>query len=92
MSRDVLRYYLSRNDKALDIVRFEEGSEEWLDGHRFVIPPTAPPAFRPAEMVEEVTEAARMIGVPPGNRLSVVSVAWKSRRWPLGFRREGTAM
>lgn len=77
MTRDVLRYYLSRNDKALDIVRFEEGSEEWLGGHRFVIPPTAPPAFRPAEMVEEVTDAARMIGVPPGNRLSVVSVAWK---------------
>jgi hypothetical protein len=42
MTRDVLRYYLSRNDKALDIVRVEEGAEEWLGDHRFVIPPTAP--------------------------------------------------
>jgi 4-amino-4-deoxy-L-arabinose transferase-like glycosyltransferase len=92
MTRDVLRYYLSRNDRALDIVGFEEGSGEWLGGHRFVIPPTAPPAFRPAEMVEQVTEAARMIGVPPGNRLSVVSVAWKepslASRLPAGGDRE----
>jgi hypothetical protein len=92
MTRDVLRYYLSRNDKALDIVRFEEGSEEWLGDHRFVIPPTAPPAFRPAEMVEEVTEAARTIGVPPGDPLCVVSVAWKepslASRLPAGGDRD----
>jgi hypothetical protein len=92
MTRDVLRYYLSRNDKALDIVRFEEGPEEWLGGHRFVIPPTAPRAFRPAEMVEEVTEAARMIGVPSGDPLCVVSVAWKepslASRLPAGGDRD----
>ena len=92
MTRDVLRYYLSRNDDALDVVRFGEGSEEWLGGHRFVIPPTAPPAFRPAKMVEDVTEAARMIGVPPGNRLCVFSVAWKepslASRLPAGGNRD----
>ena len=92
MTRDVLRYYLSRNDKALDVVRFEEGSEEWLGGHRFIVPPTAPPAFRPAEMVEEVTEVARTIGVPPGDPLCVVSVAWKepslASRLPAGGDRD----
>jgi hypothetical protein len=77
MTRDVLRYYLSRNDKAFDLGRFKEGSEEWLGGHRFVIPHTAPPAFRPADVVDEITEAARMIGVPSGDPLRVVSVAWK---------------
>jgi len=92
MTRDVLRYDLSRNDKALDVVRFEEGSEEWLGGHRFIVPPTAPPAFRPAEMVEEVTEVARTIGVPPGDPLCVVSVAWKepslASRLPAGGDRD----
>ncbi len=92
MTRDVLRYYLSRNDKALDTVRFEEGAEEWLGGHRFVIPSTAPPAFRPTEMVEEVTEAARTIGVPSGDPLCVVSVAWKepslASRLPAGGDRD----
>ena len=76
MTRDVLRYYLSRNDRALDIA-FEEGPEEWLGGHRIVIPSTAPQAFRPADAIEEVTDAARMIGVPPRDPLRVVSVAWK---------------
>jgi hypothetical protein len=92
MTRDVLRYYLSRNDKALDVVRFEEGSEEWLGGYRLVVPPAAPPAFRPAEMFEEVTEAARTIGMPPGDPLCVVSVAWKepslASRLPVGGDRE----
>jgi hypothetical protein len=92
MTRDVLRYYLSRNDKAFDIERLEEGSEQWLGGHRFVIPPTAPPAFRPADVVEEVTEAARMIGVPSGDPLRVVSVAWKesslASRLPVGGDRD----
>jgi len=93
MTRDVLRYYFSRNDKALDIMRFEEGSEEWLGGHRLIVPPTAPPAFRPAEMVEEVTQAARTIGVPPGDPLCVVSVVWKEQslasRLPTGGGRDG---
>jgi hypothetical protein len=92
MTRDVLRYYLSRNDKAFDILRFEEGSEEWLGGHRFVIPPTAPPAFCPADVVEEVTVAARKIGVPSGDPLRVVSIAWKesslASRLPVGGDRD----
>jgi hypothetical protein len=76
MTRDVLRYYLSRNDRTLDLA-FEEGPEEWLGGHRVVIPSTAPQAFRPVDAIKEVTEAARMIAVPPGDPLHVVSVAWK---------------
>ena len=92
MTRDVLRYYLSGNDRALDIVPIEEGSEEWLGGHRLIVPPTAPPAFRPAEMVEEVTQEARTIGVPTSDPLCVVSVAWKepslASRLPAGADRD----
>jgi hypothetical protein len=43
-------------------------------------------------MVEEVTEAARTIGVPSGDPLCVVSVAWKepslASRLPAGGDRD----
>ncbi len=78
MTRDVLRYYLARNDTTLDTLRSEEGGEEWLGGYRIVIPRGGSViAFRPANVVEEVTESARALGVPPGDPLWVVSAAWK---------------
>ena len=86
----MVRYYLSRNDRALDIA-FEEGPEEWLGGHRIVIPSTAPQAFRPIDAVEEVTDAARMIGVPPGDPLLWFPSPGRSRHWRLGFHQEKTA-
>ena len=77
MTRDVLRYYLSRNDRALDIA-FEEGPEG-IPRRPLVSSSLRQlsQAFRPADAIEEVTDAARMIGVPPRDPLRVVSVAWK---------------
>ncbi len=77
MTRDVLRYYLARNDTALDVVRPEEGVEEWLGGYHIVIPRTPSLDFLPAEVIEEVKETAPAVGVPPGDPLWVMSVAWK---------------
>jgi hypothetical protein len=43
-------------------------------------------------MIKEVSEAARMIGVSPGSRVSVISVAWKepslASRLPAGGDRD----
>ena len=85
MTRDVLRYYLARNDTALDVVRPEEGVEEWLGGYHIVIPRTPSLDFLPAEVIEEVKETAPAVGVPPGDPLWVMSVAWKEPSLARGF-------
>jgi hypothetical protein len=73
-------------------LRSEEGVEEWLGGYRVVIPRTPSLVFHPAEVVEEVTESARALGVPPGDPLWVVSAAWKepslASRLPAGRDRD----
>jgi len=77
-TRDVLRYYLARNDTRLDTLRSEAGDEESLGGYRVVVPRMASMMpFRPDEVVEQVTASARSLGVPPGDPLWVVSAAWK---------------
>jgi len=77
MTRDVLRYYLARNDTTLDRLRSEGGGDEWLGGYLVVVPRRPSLAFRPAEMVEEVTASARALDVPARDPLWVVSAAWK---------------
>jgi hypothetical protein len=72
----VLRYYLARNETSLDTVRYEAGVEEPLGGYRVVVTRKSLWAFRPDEALEQVTESARALGVPPGDPLWVVSVAW----------------
>jgi hypothetical protein len=90
-TREVLRYYLARNDPSLDTLR-SEVTEERLDGYRVVgvvsrmpslirDPKPSPTvfAFRPDEALEQVTESARALGVPPGDPLWVVSAAWREK-------------
>jgi len=77
-TREVLRYYLARNDTSLDTVRSEAAVEESLGGYRVVLAPRKDAlwAFRPDDALERVTESARTLGVPPGDPLWVVSAAW----------------
>jgi hypothetical protein len=104
-TREVLRYYLARNDTTLDTLRSEAGVEELLGGYRVVgvvkrMPsltrdPNPSPivwAFRPDEALEQVTESAGALGVPPGDPLWVVSAAWSepslASRLPAGGDRD----
>jgi hypothetical protein len=74
-TRWVLRYYLARNDTSLDILGSETGVKERLGGYVVVVPRMYVWAFRPDEALEQVTESARALGVPPGDPLWVVSSA-----------------
>jgi Dolichyl-phosphate-mannose-protein mannosyltransferase len=90
---DDLRYYLARNETRLDTWNSNAGVEERLDGYLVVVPRMhSQIAFLPAEMVEEVTDSARALGLPPGDPLWVVSAAWKEpslgSRLPVGADRE----
>jgi hypothetical protein len=78
MTRDELRYYLGRKQSDLTVLRSKAGVEEWLGGYHIVVPRMPSEAtFRPAEVVEQVTESARALGVPPDDPLWIVSSAWK---------------
>jgi Dolichyl-phosphate-mannose-protein mannosyltransferase len=78
MSRDVLRYYLARNDSSLPSSSSAAGVEELLGGYRVVVPGINPVTdFRVPEMVGQVTGSARALGLPSGDPFWVVSVAWK---------------
>ena len=90
---DDLRYYLARNDTRLDEWSSSAGVEERLDGYLVVVPRMRSQiAFRPVEMVEDVTDSARALGLPPGDPLWVVCAAWKEpslgSRLPLGADHE----
>jgi hypothetical protein len=62
----------------LDTLRSEAGIEEWIGGYHVVLPRMpSQVAFRPAEVVEQVTESARALGMPPSDPLWVGSAAWK---------------
>jgi hypothetical protein len=90
-TREILEYYLARNDKSLDVLRSGEEIEEQLDGYRVVVsvvsktpsilqdPKLATPdfAFLPDASLEQVARSARGLGVPAGEPLWLVSVAWK---------------
>lgn len=94
MSRDVLGYYLARNNTSLGGLSSAAGVEESLGGYRVVVPGTTSVTdFRGPEVVEQVTDSARALGVPPSDPLWVVSVAWKgpslSSRLPAGRDHEG---
>jgi dolichyl-phosphate-mannose-protein mannosyltransferase len=87
-TREVLRYYLARNEPR-DTLRPEAVVEEQLGGYCVVglvsrMPsltrdPHPSPivwAFRPDEALQQITESARALGVPSGDPLWIVSVAW----------------
>jgi hypothetical protein len=90
-TREILEYYLARNDKSLDALRSGANVEEPLGGYRVVVsvvsrtpsilqdPKLATPdfAFLPDASLEQVAESARALGVPSGDPLWLISVAWK---------------
>ncbi len=75
-TREVLRYYLTRNDTSFGTSRSKAGVEEWLGGYRVVVPIKYVWAFRPDEVLEQVHESARTLGVPPSDPLWVFSTPW----------------
>ncbi len=75
-TRDVLSYYLARNDTSLDTLRSKAMAEENLGGYRVVVPRLRATAFRPDNALEKTAESARASGVPPGDPLWVASVTW----------------
>ncbi len=75
-TRQLLRYYLARNNTTLDALRSKEGVEEQLGSYRVVVPKQYVWAFRPDEVLEQVTDSARTLGMPPSDPLWVFSAAW----------------
>lgn len=90
-TREVLEYYLARNDPSLDVFRSEEQVEERLGGYRVVVvvAPQIPSliqdprlatmdlAVQPETALQQIAESARALGVPEGNPLWAFSIAWK---------------
>jgi Dolichyl-phosphate-mannose-protein mannosyltransferase len=97
-TREVLGYYLARNDTSLDTLRSFNRVEEPLGSYRVVEPRKDMWlwSFRSDEVLEvleqQVTESARALGVPPGDPLWVVSVTWNApslaSRLPAGRDRD----
>lgn len=75
-TRQVLRYYLARDDKSLDILRPTEESEQRLGGYDVVVPRKYVWEFLPDEALEQASDSARALGMPAGNPLWLVSTAW----------------
>ena len=75
-TREVLRYYLARNDKSLDTLHYKGGAQEWFGGYRVVVPRKYVWAFPADDVLEQVNESARALGAPPGDPLWIVSSAW----------------
>jgi glucuronoarabinoxylan endo-1,4-beta-xylanase len=77
-TRELLRYYLARNDTRLDTLGSETAVEERIGGYRVVLAPRKDAlwAFHPDDALERVTESARALGVPPRDPLWIVSAAW----------------
>jgi len=92
-TREVLRYYLTRNDTSMDILRSNVVVEEQQGRYRVVVPQKYVWAFRPNEALEQVNESARALDVPSGDSLWVFSAAWYSAplasRLPADEAREG---
>jgi dolichyl-phosphate-mannose-protein mannosyltransferase len=92
-TREVLRYYLTRNDRSLDTLpSFHAEVEESLGNYRDVVPRNVRWAFRPDDALEQVTQSARALGLPPSDPLWVVSAAWLdpslASRLPAGGNRD----
>ena len=75
-TRQVLWYYLARNDTKLGHFALQSRVEERLGDYRVVVPREYVWAFRPDEVLEQVTESARALRVPPPDPLYILSAAW----------------
>lgn len=75
-TRDVLRYYLGRNDKNLDVWSRELSADERVGDYRLIVASTRLPGFKPYQALGKVADSARRIGVPPSEPLWIFSVRW----------------
>jgi hypothetical protein len=75
-TRFVLTYYLGRNDASLVASPAGQGFQEWLGGYRVVSPRKDVWSFRGDEVLKQVSDASRTLGVPQGDSLWVVSAAF----------------
>ncbi len=77
-TREILRYYLTRNDTTSDAMPSEGTIEERIGGYRVILAPRKDKlwAFRPDDALEQVIRSARAIGLPSEEPLWVFSVAW----------------
>lgn len=75
-TRDVLSYYLARDDKSLDTLRAESSVEERFGGYIIVVPRIRATSFQPDQALAEVVDSAHALGVPPENSLWMISVPW----------------
>ncbi|MGH9503927.1 MAG: glycosyltransferase family 39 protein [Terriglobales bacterium] len=101
-TREILEYYLERDDRSLDTLRSEAEVEEQLGGYRSIVlvesitksiiqdPRLATTDFapHPNESMEQVVRSARALGVPLGDPVWVFSVAWKEPPMALQLKPE----
>ena len=76
-TREVLSYYLARNDVSLDALQYKAGVEERLGDYRVAVPKEYVWAFQSDEVLEQVAESARLLRVPPHDPLWIISASWQ---------------
>jgi len=73
-TRFILKYYLGGHDPNLD--SWPRGNDEKFGDYPVIAPRTFGWVFSPKDALTRVNEAAKDLGVPRGQPLWVVSVAW----------------
>jgi hypothetical protein len=88
----VLRYYLAQNNARVPASQLGVGLEERYGGYRVVVPRADVWVFQADQVLGQVTESARTLGVPPGEPLPIFSTAWAetslASRLPAGGDRD----
>jgi uncharacterized membrane protein len=75
-TRQVLRYYLARDESFPGTLQTWHDPERWYGGYRVIVPAEYLWIFRPDEVLDRANQSARALGAPPSDPLWVVSVAW----------------
>jgi Dolichyl-phosphate-mannose-protein mannosyltransferase len=70
----ILKYYLGGRDPNLD--SWQHRNDEKLDGHLVIAPRAFGWVFSPKDVLTKVNESAKDLGVPRGEPLWIISVAW----------------
>jgi 4-amino-4-deoxy-L-arabinose transferase-like glycosyltransferase len=75
-SRDVLFYYLGRNDKDLDTFRAIPPNQERVGDYDLVIPGLHSMNFEAREVLAQVAASAGTLNIPAKNPLWIFAVSW----------------
>lgn len=81
----IMAYYLGRDRFGLGTSRAIRSNNETPGGHRIIGPKEFIASFDPSDLLARVNESAAEIGVPSGDPLWIVTVAWPDWR-PLASR------